>query len=61
MNCEKGCVSFGGDDTCDALGELEEWTTATGGSIWLGGVAVPSLKSSVAVDALWVRGDGNCP
>jgi hypothetical protein len=58
MNWENGWVSPGGDERELSLGdELGVWCL-----IWLGlpsgGVMVPSLKVSVAVDPWFVRGDG---
>ena len=59
MNCEKACVSDGGDDKPCGGGE----DTGVLWRIWLGrpsgGVTVPSLHTSVTVDSRWVKGDGN--
>ncbi len=58
MNWDKGCVSDGGEEVGRRRGEEMGVTWR----IWLGrpsgGVAVCSLKVSVAVDSWLVRGDG---
>lgn len=66
VNCEKGCVSWGGDDRLLAppvrggLRRPPRWDCSP--EPLLGGVTVPSLNSSVAVEsALCVTGDGSGP
>jgi hypothetical protein len=60
MNWENACVSEGGEER--PAGPLG-LRTACEKFAWrpFGGVTVPSLKSSDAVDSFWVTGEGSCP
>jgi hypothetical protein len=60
MNWENGCVSDGGDERPPGpFGLLTACELCACRP--LGGVTVPSLKPSDAVDSLCVMGEGNCP
>jgi hypothetical protein len=56
-------VSFGGDDRPPGARGLIRFAERVLWSLerWLGGVMVPSLNSSVALESLWVTGEGRWP
>lgn len=60
-NCEYGWVSEGGDDRplrCDVSTGPLLATCEASSVLFGGGVAVPSLETSVVVEPPWVMGEG---